>query len=90
LFTRTNISRFTSTDLEFNPLETLPVGQGIYVPVQSMDISSILKISTTSKVGKVIYEKQTPNVQSGNFKPYGGIRPFPMNKEFNQRLRFKF
>jgi hypothetical protein len=77
---------FTSTDLEFNPLETLPVGQGIYVPIQSMDISSILKISTTSRVGKVIYEKQTPNVQSGNFLPYGGIRPFPMNKEFNQRL----
>ena len=77
---------FTSTDLEFNPLETLPVGQGIYVPIQSMDISSILKISTTSRVGKVIYEKQTPNVQAGNFLPYGGIKPFPMNKEFNQRL----
>jgi HPt (histidine-containing phosphotransfer) domain-containing protein len=77
---------FTSTDLELNPLETLPVGQGIYIPIQSMDIASILKISTTSKVGKVIYEKQTPNVQTGNFLPYGGIRPFPMNKEFNQRL----
>jgi hypothetical protein len=77
---------FTSTDLELNPLETLPVGQGIYVPIQSMDIASILKVSTNSKVGKVIYEKQTPNVQSGNFLPYGGIRPFPMNKEFNRRL----
>jgi HPt (histidine-containing phosphotransfer) domain-containing protein len=77
---------FTSTDLDANPLETLPVGQGIYVPIQSMDIASILKISTTSRVGKVIYEKQTPNVQTGNFLPYGGIRPFPMNKEFNQRL----
>lgn len=77
---------FTSTDLDINPLETLPVGEGIYVPIQSMDIAGILKISTTSKVGKVIYEKQTPNVQTGNFLPYGGIRPFPMNKAFNQRL----
>lgn len=77
---------FTSTDLELNPLETLPVGQGIYVPIQSMDIASILKISTTSKVGKVIYEKQTPSVQKGDFLPYGGLRPFPMNKEFYQRL----
>ena len=58
---------FTSTDLDLNPLQTLPVGQGIYVPIQSMDIASILKVSTTSKVGKVIYEKQTPNVQTGNF-----------------------
>ena len=77
---------FTSTDLELNPLETLPVGQGIYVPIQSMDIASILKISTTSKVGKVIYEKQTPSVQKGDFLPYGGLIPFPMNKEFYQRL----
>jgi len=77
---------FTSTELEISPLDTLPVGQGIYVPIQSMDIASILKVSTTSKVGKVIYEKQTPNVQTGDFLPYGGIRPFPMNKEFNQRL----
>ena len=77
---------FTSTDLEFNPLETLPVGQGIYVPVQSMDLSTLLKVSPTSKIGKVLYEKQTPNANSGNFLPYGGIRPYPMNKEFYQRL----
>ncbi len=77
---------YTSTDLEINPLETLPVGQGIYVPVQSMDIASILKISSDSKLGKVIYEKPTPNVQPNIFKPYGGLKPFPMNKEFNFRL----
>jgi hypothetical protein len=78
---------FTSSELEINPLETLPVGQGIYVPVQSMDIGSILKITSDSKLGKVIYEKPTPNVQPNVFRPYGGLNPFPMNKEFNLRLQ---
>ena len=77
---------FTSTQLEINPLETLPVGQGIYVPVQSMDIASILKVSSDSKLGKVIYEKPAPNVQTGIFRPYGGVSPYPMNKEFYGRL----
>ena len=78
---------FTSLDLEINPLETLPVGQGIYIPVQSMDIASILKIESNSSLGKLIYEKPTPNVQPNVFKPYGGLTPFPMNKEFNARLQ---
>lgn len=77
---------FTTTQLELTPLESLPVGQGIYVPVQSMDIASILKINTTSKLGKVIYEKPAPSVQTNVFRPYGGLAPFPMNKEFNTRL----
>ena len=77
---------FTTTQLELTPLESLPVGQGIYVPVQSMDIASILKINTTSKLGKVIYEKPAPSVQPNVFRPYGGLEPFPMNKEFNTRL----
>jgi len=77
---------YTSSELEINPLDTLPVGQGIYIPVQSMDIASMLKTSTDSKIGKVLYEKPTPNVQPGVFRPYGGITPFPMNKEFHIRL----
>jgi hypothetical protein len=77
---------FTSSDLEITPLDTLPVGQGIYVPVQSMDIASMLKTSSDSKIGKILYEKPVPNVQSGVFRPYGGVTPFPMNKEFYQRL----
>ena len=77
---------FTSSELEINPLETLPVGQGIYVPVQSMDIASILKIDTNSKLGKVIYEKPTPSVLPNEFRPYGGVEPYPMNKEFYLRL----
>jgi len=76
----------TSEQLEITPLDTLPVGQGIYVPVQSIDIASILKVSAKSKLGKLIYEKPEPNVVQNDFKPYGGLRPYPMNKEFNLRL----
>jgi len=77
---------FTSTELEITPLESLPVGQGIYIPVQSMDIASILKINVDSKLGKLIYEKPIPSVAPNIFKPYGGLKPYPMNKEFNLRL----
>ena len=77
---------FTSLELEITPLESLPVGQGIYIPVQSMDIASILKINVDSKLGKLIYEKPIPSVAPNIFKPYGGLKPYPMNKEFNLRL----
>jgi len=46
----------------------------------------MLKTSSDSKIGKILYEKPVPNVQSGVFRPYGGVIPFPMNKEFYQRL----
>ena len=81
---------FTSTFLELNPLNTLPVGQGIYVPIESMDISGMLKTTTDSKIGKVVYEKPNPNVLENVFKPYKGKVPFPMNKEFNNRLQGTF
>ena len=81
---------FTSTFLELNPLNTLPVGQGIYVPIESMDISGMLKTTTDSKIGKVVYEKPNPNVLENVFKPYKGKKPFPMNKEFNNRLQGTF
>ena len=81
---------FTSTFLELNPLNTLPVGQGIYVPIESMDISGMLKTTTDSKIGKVVYEKPKPSVLENVFKPYKGKVPFPMNKEFNNRLQGTF
>ena len=81
---------FTSTFLELNPLSTLPVGQGIYVPIESMDISGMLKTTTDSKIGKVVYEKPNPNVIENVYKPYKGKKPFPMNKEFNNRLQGTF
>ena len=81
---------FTSTFLELNPLNTLPVGQGIYVPIESMDISGMLKTKTDSKIGKVVYEKPKPSVLENVFKPSKGKKPFPMNKEFNNRLMGTF
>jgi ribonucleotide reductase alpha subunit len=81
---------FTSDFLEINPLNTLPVGQGIYVPIESMDISGMLKTTTDSKIGKVVYEKPNPNVIENVYKPYKGKKPFPMNKEFNNRLQGTF
>jgi hypothetical protein len=34
---------YSVSNLQTNPLSTLPVGDGIYVPVQSLDLSSLLK-----------------------------------------------
>jgi hypothetical protein len=77
---------FSKANLQINPLTTLPAGQGIYVPLQSLDIASLLKIPVDSKLGKISYEKPEPVVTSGIFKPYSGKIPFPMNKALNLRM----
>jgi HPt (histidine-containing phosphotransfer) domain-containing protein/6-pyruvoyl-tetrahydropterin synthase len=77
---------YDKSNLKLNPLTTLPTGDGIYVPVQSLDIVNLLKKDIDSKLGKISYEKPDPEVQSGVFKPYSGPIPFPMNKEMNLRM----
>jgi hypothetical protein len=77
---------YSQSNLQLNPLTTLPVGDGIYVPVQSLDLSSLLKSPVSSKLGQISYEKPDPSVTSGVFRPYEGKEPFPMNKEMNLRL----
>jgi len=77
---------FSKANLQINPLTTLPVGQGIYVPVQSLDLANLLKTPVDSKLGKISYEKQEPSVKEGKFKPYSGLLPFPMNKALNLRM----
>ena len=77
---------FKASDLQLTPLSTLPVGQGIYVPVQSLDIGSLLKTSVDSKTGQILYEKPEPNVEAGVFRPYFGPDPYPMNKQLNLRM----
>jgi hypothetical protein len=77
---------YSQSNLQLNPLTTLPVGDGIYVPVQSLDLSSLLKSPVSSKLGQISYEKPDPSVTSGIFRPYEGKEPFPMNKEMNLRL----
>ncbi len=71
--------------LSINPLPTLPIQQGIYIPVQSLDLFSNLKNSPESKVGKVYYEKDQPSSDT-KFKPYGGKLSFPMNKQLFQLM----
>lgn len=77
---------YDKTNLNINPLTTLPVGEGIYVPVQSLDLTSILKSPVDSKLGKISYESDDPTVEFGVFRPYYGLLPFPMNKEMNLRM----
>jgi HPt (histidine-containing phosphotransfer) domain-containing protein len=77
---------YSESDLKLNPLTTLPVGTGIYVPVESLDLISILKTPVDSKLGKISFEKPDPTVSSGVFRPYSGPLAFPMNKEMNLRM----
>jgi hypothetical protein len=77
---------YDKTNLKLNPITTLPVGEGIYVPVQSLDLTNLLKSPVDSKVGKISFEKNDPNVISGFYKPYSGPLPFPMNKTLNLRM----
>jgi hypothetical protein len=65
---------------QLTPLSTLRQTEGIYIPVQSIDLFSNLKKSPDTSFGKIFYEKQQPSA-SPIFKPYGGTKSFPMNKQ---------
>ena len=51
---------------------------GIYVPVESVDLFGMLKLSPTDTVGKLSYETEKVKIQS---------KPFSMNKELYQRIQ---
>jgi hypothetical protein len=71
------------SNLELQPLPLRPQQEGIYIPIQSIDFFSNLKNSPESPVGKVYYEKPEPS-GSSTFKPFGGTKNYPMNKQLNQ------
>ena len=71
---------FNLNGLEISPLSLLPVSEGIYIPVQSVDFFSNLKNSPDTPFGKMFYEKSNPS-GSPVFRPYGGNKDFPMNKQ---------
>lgn len=71
--------------LENQPLPLRPVGEGVYLPVNSLDFFSNLKQSPQTKFGKIYYEKPEPSADPV-FKPYGGPEPFPMNKQLFQLM----
>ena len=71
---------FNLNGAEISPLSLLPVSEGIYIPVQSVDFFSNLKNSPDTSFGKMFYEKSNPS-GSPVFRPYGGNKDFPMNKQ---------
>jgi hypothetical protein len=66
-------------------IQQLPVRDGIYIPVNSIDFIGNLKIKPDSVVGKFFYEKPEPAVDT-KFRPYGGKTDFPFNKMLNFRM----
>jgi hypothetical protein len=70
----------SSENLQLQPLPLRPQSEGIYVPVNSIDIFYNLKQSPETDFGKIYYEKAEPSA-STDFRPYGGTVPFPMNKQ---------
>jgi hypothetical protein len=74
---------FNLNGAQISPLANLQPIDGIYIPVESIDFFSNLKSSPDTPFGKMFYEKQIPSA-SPIFKPYGGTKPFPMNKQMYQ------
>jgi hypothetical protein len=70
----------TAESLSFQPIPLRPQQEGIYIPVNSIDFFSNLKQSPQTGFGKIYYESEDPSADS-TFRPYGGITPFPMNKQ---------
>lgn len=74
---------FSLNGAQISPLSTLPQSEGIYIPIQSIDFFSNLKNSPDTQFGKLFYEKDVPSADA-IFKPYGGVKSFPMNKQMYQ------
>lgn len=68
------------------PLPLQPIQQGIYIPIPSIDFQNALKQDTTSRLGKIYYEKPDPLIRN-DYIPYDGFEPFPMNKMLNILLQ---
>jgi hypothetical protein len=75
----------SSASLEERPLPLRPLGEGIYIPVNSLDFFSNLKQSPQTNFGKVYYERPEPSADPV-YKPYGGPEDFPMNKQLYQLM----
>jgi hypothetical protein len=75
---------YKGLSVDFNPnitpLSTLPQEEGIYIPIQSIDLASSLKLSPKTPFGRIFYETDQPSANA-RFRPYGGTRAFPMNKQ---------
>ena len=59
-------------------LSLLPISIGNYVPIQSIDLTGMLKLPVDGVLGKLFYEKEIPST-SDKFVPYGGVLKYPIN-----------
>jgi hypothetical protein len=73
----------SAANLQSQPLPSRPPLEGIYIPIQSVDLFSNLKNAPTSQIGKAWYEQPDPSTDP-KFKPYGGDISYPMNKQLYQ------
>lgn len=82
------------SDAAADDMDTLPVSQSIYVPLQSLDLiylaSGLLKIDTGSSVGRILYETSGATQSNlSQFKNYGGSprNAFPMDRTLYELTR---
>lgn len=72
-------------NLQLDNIDTLPVSEGIYIPVKSVDIGNNLKKNPVSQLGEVYYEKPEPSADT-KYIPYGGKQFYPFNKMLYYRM----
>lgn len=75
-------------NLELQPLPLRPTQEGIYIPIQQLDLFQSLKFSPESIFGKIYYEFETPNTTTNFINFGGGADKFPMNKEIYNRTTY--
>lgn len=65
-------------------LSLLPTSVGNYVPIESIDLTGMLKLDVTSVLGKLFYENDIPST-SDTYVPYGGKVKYPINRMLRGR-----
>ncbi|MEN9326327.1 MAG: hypothetical protein RI943_748 [Bacteroidota bacterium] len=69
----------STNNLQVPSLELLPKTVGNYVPLESIDLTGMLKLDVNSVLGKMFYENDVPST-SDEYVPYGGKIKFPVNR----------
>jgi len=79
----------------FNQFNALPLTDGIFIPVKSIDFTGNLTIPLDSLIGKFYYEKEKnpsgeiipfTTTTKSLYKPYGGYLKIPMNRVLKERI----
>jgi len=76
-------------------IPSLPVSEGIYIPVNSIDFLGNLKLPINSLIGRFFYEKEISKERGyipfttttkKLFKPYSGVLNMPINMILRERI----